>query len=200
MADALAVARARDGDHAAFRVLVERHQSRAFGLALRVLRDEEQARDVVQDAFLKAYGALDRFEGRSSFYTWLHRIVMNLCLDRKRRERSSRRVEWSEEIEREVEADPESASAPEPALALERAELRAQLAQAIASLPEDARRTLELREIDELSYQEIAEALGVPKGTVMSRLHYARRRLRGALVAAGAVAAAAKVGSSEESP
>ena len=91
-ADALAVARARKGDHAAFRVLVERYQGRAFGLALRVLRDEEQARDVVQDAFLKAYGGLDRFEGRSSFYTWLHRIVMNLCLDRKRRERSSRRA------------------------------------------------------------------------------------------------------------
>jgi RNA polymerase sigma-70 factor (ECF subfamily) len=155
---------------------------------------------VVQDAFIKAYGALDRFEGRSSFYTWLHRIVMNLCLDRKRRERSSRRVEWSEEVEREVEADPESPATPEPALALERAELRAQLARAIAGLPEDARRTLELREIDGLSYQEIAEALGVPKGTVMSRLHYARRRVREALVAAGAVEAAARGGSSEESP
>jgi RNA polymerase sigma-70 factor (ECF subfamily) len=200
VADALAVARARDGDHAAFRVLVERYQGRAFGLALRVLRDEEQARDVVQDAFLKAYGALDRFEGRSSFYTWLHRIVMNLCLDRKRRERSSRRVEWTEEVERELEADPEAPGAPEPALALERAELRGQLAAAIASLPEDARRTLELREVDGLSYQEIAEALGVPKGTVMSRLHYARRRVREALVAAGVVEAGAKSGSSEESP
>ncbi len=193
--DALAVARARKGDHAAFRTLVERYQGRAFGLALRVLRDEEQARDVVQDAFIKAYGALGRFEGRSSFYTWLHRIVMNLCLDRKRRERSSRRVEWSEEVEREVEADPETS---EPALALERAELRAQLAQAIAGLPEDARRTLELREIEGLSYQEIAECLGVPKGTVMSRLHYARRRVCGALVAAGAVEAGAPGGEKEE--
>jgi RNA polymerase sigma-70 factor (ECF subfamily) len=166
---------------------VERTQGRAFGLALRVLRDEEVARDVVQDAFLKAYGSLDRFEGRSSFYTWLYRIVMNLCLDRKRRERSSRRIDWSEEALREASADPESLSEPEPLLALERAELRGQLARAIALLPEDARRTLELREIDGLSYQEIAECLGVPKGTVMSRLHYARRRVRQALVAAGAV-------------
>jgi RNA polymerase sigma-70 factor (ECF subfamily) len=114
---------------------------------------------------------------------------MNLCLDRKRRERSARRVEWSEEIEREAEADPESPETPEPELALERAELRAELVRAIGALPEDARRTLELREIDGLSYQEIAECLGVPKGTVMSRLHYARRRVRSALVAAGAVAA-----------
>jgi len=181
-------------------VLVERYQGRAFGLALRVLRDEEQARDVVQDAFLKAYGALDRFEGRSSFYTWLHRIVMNLCLDRKRRDRSSRHVEWSEQVEREVEADPDSPETPGPALALERAELRAQLAQAIAGLPEDARCTLELREIEGLSYQEIAECLGVPKGTVMSRLHYARRRVRSALVAAGAAPGGASGGPKEESP
>ena len=177
---------------------MERYQGRAFGLALRVLRDEEAARDVVQDAFLKAYGSLDRFEGRSSFYTWLYRIVMNLCLDRKRRDRSSRRVDWSEEVEREAAADPESPSAPEPDVALERAELRAQLERAIAQLPEDARRTLELREIDGLSYQEIAECLGVPKGTVMSRLHYARRRVRQALATAGVVDDVVAKGSTEE--
>jgi len=189
----------RNGDRAAFRELVERSQGRAFGLALRVLRDEEQARDVVQDAFLKAYASLDRFEGRSSFNTWLHRIVMNLCLDRKRRERASRRVDWSEEVERDVPADSESPSEPDPGVALERSELRTQLSRAIAQLPEDARRTLELREIDGLSYQEIAASLGVPKGTVMSRLHYARRRVRQALVAVGAVEDAAPVGSTEES-
>lgn len=177
---------------------MERYQGRAFGLALRVLRDEELARDVVQDAFLKAYGSLDRFEGRSSFYTWLYRIVMNLCLDRKRRERSSGQVEWSEEVERGAPGDPESPSQPEPDVALERAELRAQLVRAIAELPEDARRTLELREVDGLSYQEIAACLGVPKGTVMSRLHYARRRVRQWLVAAG-VEAPAGGGSTEES-
>lgn len=196
--DVRAVARARKGDHAAFRELVERTQGRAYGLALRVLRDEEMARDVVQDAFLKAYGSLDRFEGRSSFYTWLYRIVMNLCLDRKRRDRGSRRVEWSEEVEHELPADPEDPSQPEPHLAMERGELRAQLLGAIAQLPDDARRTLELREIDGLSYQEIAQCLGVPKGTVMSRLHYARRRVRQALVASGAVDAQVETGQAEE--
>jgi RNA polymerase sigma-70 factor (ECF subfamily) len=179
-------------------VLVERHQGRVFGLALRVLRDEEQARDVVQDAFLKAYGSLDRFEGRSSFYTWLYRIAMNLCLDRKRRERGGRRVERDEAQLAEAPADPESLGAPAPDVALERAELGAELARAIRSLPEDARRTLELREVDGLSYHEIAECLGVPKGTVMSRLHHARRRVRQALAATRALEADAPGGGAEE--
>jgi len=178
---------------------VERYQGRVFGLALRVLRDEEQARDVVQDAFLKAYGSLDRFEGRSGFYTWLYRIAMNLCLDRKRRERGARRVDRDEEALLEAPADPESVGSPAPGVALERAELRAQLARAIARLPDEARRTLELREVDGLSYHEIAEVLGVPKGTVMSRLHHARRRVREALAAAGALEADAPgEGSKEE--
>ena len=186
--DAEAVRQARDGDREAFRVLVERHQGRAYRLALRVLRDEEGARDVVQDAFLKAYRSLDRFEGRSGFYTWLYRIVMNLCLDRRRRSHTRREVEWNEAAEAEAAlevpalADPGAA----PDAALDRSQLRGLVARAIAELPDDARRTIELREIDGLSYQEIAQVLGIPKGTVMSRLHYARRRLAAALRAAGA--------------
>jgi RNA polymerase sigma-70 factor (ECF subfamily) len=191
-ADAEAVQRAREGDHEAFRVLVERYQGRAYRLARRVLRDEEQARDVVQDAFLKAYGSLHRFEGRSGFYTWLYRIVMNLCLDRKRRDKSDREVEWNEEtVARTAEdssggsllvSDPSRGG---PHAELERGRLRELLGRAIEELPEDARRTIQLREIDGLSYKEIAQALGVPKGTVMSRLHYARRRLQAVLRAAG---------------
>lgn len=175
------VARARDGDHGAFRVLVERYQGRAYRLALRVLRDEAEAEDAVQDAFVKAYRSLDRFEGRAGFYTWLYRIVMNQCLDRKRRGRGGRPVEWSEELEaaRDPAAELSAPSGPDGELA--RLEVRQLVAAAIAGLPEDARRTLELREIDGLSYQEIAEALGVPRGTVMSRLHYARKRVREAL-------------------
>jgi RNA polymerase sigma factor (sigma-70 family) len=83
-------------------VLVERYQDRAYGLALRVLRNEEQARDAVQDAFLKVYGSLGKFEGRSGFYTWLYRLVMNVCLDMKRRDRSDRHVEWEEERALEI--------------------------------------------------------------------------------------------------
>lgn len=192
-ADAEVVQKARAGDHQAFRVLVERYQGRAYGLALRVLRDEDAARDAVQDAFLKAYGSLDRFEGRSSFYTWLYRLVLNVCLDLRRRDRPDRRVDWSEErwqqaSEEDAGADAISGSpAPGPGLAMERAELRSAIRDAIQTLPDDARQTLLLREVDGLSYAEIAEVLGVPRGTVMSRLHYARRRLRRVLVDSGAV-------------
>ncbi len=184
--------RAREGDHAAFGILVKRHQGRAFRLALRVLREEEAARDAVQEAFLKAYGSLARFEGRSSFYTWFYRLVMNQCLDQKRRDRSDRHLDFDE-------GDPLDAAAsslppPEvdgvtfgPAAEVMRKDLRRGVAKAIAELPEAARATLLLREVDGLSYAEISRSLGIPKGTVMSRLHYARRRVQQLLVEAGVV-------------
>ena len=197
------IARAKAGDHEAFRVLVERYQGRAYRLALRIMGDEDLAQDVVQEAFLKAYGSLGRFEGRSKFYTWLYRLVFNLCIDTKRRDRSLGQVEWSEE--QALDVAPEAAAAgigdPDgatPSQELERKELRELMTRAIEALPEDARRTLVLREVDGLSYAEIAQSLGVPKGTVMSRLHYARRRVRAALVEAGAVDLAPTGGGAEE--
>lgn len=185
--DREAVDGARRGDPESFRVLVERYQGRAYRLALRVLRDEERARDAVQDAFLKAYVNLDRFEGRSSFYTWLYRLVMNLCLDARRRDRSSRIVAIPESMDLEQLGAPDSrpvdeqvfrAHEQDPEQALGREQLRTALAQAIADLPDAARETLILREVEGLSYAEIAAALEIPKGTVMSRLHYARRRVQ----------------------
>jgi RNA polymerase sigma-70 factor (ECF subfamily) len=203
--DADVIERAKRGDHEAFRVLVERYQGRAYGLALRVLRDEEQARDAVQDAFLKVYGSLGKFQGRSGFYTWFYRLVMNVCLDMKRRDRSGRHVEWEEERAVEI-AQGAEALAPDaadpgrggPESALERAQLRDVLSRAIQALPDSARRTLELREIDGLSYAEIAKALGVPKGTVMSRLFYARRRVQAALIEAGVAGATLGTDAAEE--
>jgi RNA polymerase sigma-70 factor (ECF subfamily) len=190
------VARARKGDQEAFRVLVERYQGRLHALAMRVLRDPEQARDATQEAFLKAYTSLDRFEGRSSFYTWLYRLAMNLCLDLKRRDHSDRRVATPElgDLERIATVDSRPADQQHwrdhedpPDEAVSRAELREQVSRAIASLPEASRETLILREVEGLSYTEIAEALDSPRGTVMSRLHYARRRVQEILRAAGAV-------------
>jgi RNA polymerase sigma-70 factor (ECF subfamily) len=178
--DAEAIERARRGDHEAFQVLVERYQSRVHHLALRVLRDEEAARDAVQEGFLKVYRSLDRFEGRSSFYTWLYRLVLNLCLDMRRRDRTGREVEWTEERAHEAEQPgggtlEEAGGGPEGAL--ERAEIRRRVAEAIDTLPAGQRETLILREVEGLSYQEIAEALSISKGTVMSRLHYARKKV-----------------------
>jgi RNA polymerase sigma-70 factor (ECF subfamily) len=193
--DADVVARARQGDHDAFRILVERYQERAYRLALRVLRDEEWARDVVQEGFLKVYRSLDRFEGRSSFYTWLYRVMMNLCLDAKRRDRGDRHVEWDDGAALAPDpAGPDAASELHqdqegPEGSLERAQLRGFVAKAIEQLSDDARQTLLLREVEGLSYAEIAACLGVPKGTVMSRLHHARRQVRESLVASGNIAA-----------
>jgi RNA polymerase sigma-70 factor (ECF subfamily) len=193
--DREAVVRAQKGDRDAFRLLVERYQGRAYRLALRVLHDEEQARDAVQDAFLKAYVNLGSFEGRSSFYTWLYRLVMNLCLDAKRRGRAARWVDTPEPDDLERLTAPEvrpadhafRAHEEEPDAALGRLELRAALARAIEELPDAARETLILRELEGLSYSEIAEALSIPKGTVMSRLHYARRRVQELLRRSGFV-------------
>ncbi len=190
--DAEAVRRARQGDHEAFRVLVERYQGRAYRLASRVLRNEELARDAVQEAFLKAYSSLARFEGRSGFYTWLYRLVMNQCLDMLRRDRSDRHVDWEDGDP--LEAAAAAAPPPEvagvvfgPAADVMRKELAQRVGEAMAQLPDGPRHTLLLREVDGLSYAEIAEALEIPKGTVMSRLHYARRRVQELLIEAGVV-------------
>ena len=184
------IQRVRQGESEAFRFLVERYQGRAYRLALRVLRDEEAARDAVQDAFVKAYSALDRFEGRSSFFTWFYRLVMNQCLDARRRDKSGREVAFEEDGGHEVE--PSFELVPEvdgvsfaPAATLMRKQLLEHLARAIERLPAAARETLLLREVEGLSYAEIASALGIPKGTVMSRLFYARKQLQQWLVEAG---------------
>lgn len=187
LSDLEAVQAARGGDHEAFRVLVERYEARAFRLALRILRDEDRARDATQEALIKVYRSLDRFEGRSRFYTWLYRIVTNACLDQRRRENPDRRADWPDE----PDTDPTPAiGAPvptpsSPARALEQQELGRQIADAIEDLPEDARQTLLLREVDGLSYAEIAETLEIPKGTVMSRLHHARKRVQKTLAEQG---------------
>jgi RNA polymerase sigma-70 factor (ECF subfamily) len=188
--DAEAIERARRGDHEVFRVLVERYQGRAYRLAVRVLRDEEKARDAVQEGFIKVYRSLDRFEGRSSFYTWLYRLVLNLCLDMRRRDRSDREVEWTEERAHSPEepgGGPFGASGGGPAGEFERAEIRARVAAAIDTLPDGQREALVLREVEGLSYREIAESLGISKGTVMSRLHYARKKVAAQLEAEGVV-------------
>jgi RNA polymerase sigma-70 factor (ECF subfamily) len=200
------IRRVRNGESEAFRFLVERYQGRAYRLALRVLRDEEAARDAVQDAFVKAYSALARFEGRSSFFTWFYRLVMNQCLDARRRDKSAREVAFEEggghalEPESSVEAVPEVDGVSfAPAASLMRKELLEHLARAVERLPPAARETLVLREVDGLSYAEIATTLGIPKGTVMSRLHYARKQLQKWLVEAG-VAQAANEGEQPENP
>ena len=192
LSDSEAVDRARQGDHAAFRVLVERYEGRALALARRILRDEDQARDAVQDAFLKAYESLRAFEERSAFYTWFYRVVYNRCLDLKRRARHRPQVRLPDEPGLEdalVGPGAEEGVGASRFVSAERTrdrhELRAVLEAAIQALPDDSREILLLREIQDLSYAEIAKVLSIPKGTVMSRLHHARRRMRELLEGSG---------------
>ena len=160
----------------------------AFGL----LGRRELAEEVVQDAFLKAYESLRAFEERSAFYTWFYRVVYNRCLDLKRRAKHRPQLRLPEEPGLEDallgSGSEEGVGAPRfvsAERARDRNELRAILEAAIQALPDGSREILLLREVQDLSYAEIAEVLSIPKGTVMSRLHHARRRMRELLESSG---------------
>lgn len=175
--------RAAAGDQRAFRQLVDRYQRRAYGVAYGILRDPDQAMDVAQDAFVKVYTKLPEFEHRAGFFTWLYRIVVNLCIDRKRKAARRREVEfddtWSQPAEGAVDG-PTLASihVDAPDRALGRAELREHMSRAMDALSDGHQEILVLRELDGRSYEEIAEILEVPKGTVMSRLFHARKKFQ----------------------
>ena len=172
------VERCRAGDLTGFESLVEKYKRRAYRLAYQVLRDQEEALDVAQEAFIKAYQSLPRFRGQSAFYTWLFRIIVNLAMDRHRQRVARQRAFGaegvpSEEWERLAPAgglDPEDEAA--------RAEQRRRIETALGGLPPHHRSIIILSDIEGLSYREIADVLEIPLGTVMSRLHNARKRLR----------------------
>ncbi len=182
--DAGLIRLAKKGDVDAFRELVEKYQQRVHAIAFGVVGSHEDADDVVQEAFLKAYRNLHLFRGQSSFYTWLYRIVFNLSIDLSRKR--YRHVEASVGDMRSLEVasaatsdDSQEASSAEDVY--RRKELRIKISEAIKSLSPDHRAVIILREIDGLSYTEISDAVGCSKGTVMSRLHHARRKLQNVL-------------------
>jgi RNA polymerase sigma-70 factor (ECF subfamily) len=183
--DAELVAAARRGDRDAFRTLFERYHRRAYALAFGVLRHQDDALDVVQDAFIKAHKYLDKFEGNSSFYTWLYRIVMNLAIDHLRKHRRVKPVELDEQHLEERAGD--DALLPtilggNPGRALMDKEIRARIDQALGALSENHRAVLVMRELEGLSYEEMAQAMGCSKGTIMSRLFHARKNMQRQLV------------------
>jgi RNA polymerase sigma-70 factor (ECF subfamily) len=173
---------ARQGDRTAFEALLKEARPRSLGVAMKVLHNPDDAEDAVQDAFLKAWRNLGRFEGRSAFSTWIHRIVLNSSLDLMRRQ-SCRPGVGSEDLsdrhERAEEANNET-----PERAVIRTEIAVVVAEAMAELSPPHREAVRLREIEEYSYEEIAETVACPIGTVMSRLHHARRKLADELRAA----------------
>ncbi len=177
------VQQARGGDRAAFRVLVERYQGKIAGLALGILRSRDDALDIVQETFVKAYQNLARFKGESGFYTWVYRIAYNLCIDAQRRETKIAAVPLptTEKGEEAMLGAPEGPAPDQPFEHAQSAEVGARVKQAIAELTPEHQAVILLREVDGLSYEEISEVIGCPKGTVMSRLHYARQLLRARL-------------------
>jgi RNA polymerase sigma-70 factor (ECF subfamily) len=174
---------ARGGDRDAFRVLFERYHRRAYSLAYGVVHNADDALDVVQDAFIKAHKYLDKFEGTSSFYTWLYRIVMNLAIDHLRKHKKSRAVDFAEASVREEDASANDELVPRilganPGRALVDKEIRARIEAALEELSDNHRAVLVMRELEGLSYEEMAQVMGCSKGTIMSRLFHARRNMQ----------------------
>lgn len=176
--DEALVRAAQRGDMAAFEELVARHRDKIYARALVLMRNEEEAIDLSQEAWVKAWQRLKQFQHESSFSTWLTRIVINLCLDRLRRQKRER-LESIEALEQEsggVERLMPVVTV-NPTAGLERAELRARIERALNQLSVPHRTVIVLHEFEGMEYKRIAQVMGCSIGTVMSRLFYARRRL-----------------------
>jgi RNA polymerase sigma-70 factor (ECF subfamily) len=178
------VHRLKGGELAALEELVRDYQDQVFRLAYTLLQDREDALDAAQEVFLRVHQGISRFAEKAAFSTWLYRIVVNICHDTRRR-RARRKGEFS--LDQALAEREEAGEAPleiadpkggDPSSESEERELEARLVAAMESLPEKHRATILLREVENLSYEEIAQATGVSIGTVMSRLHYARKKLQ----------------------
>src|SRR5207253_8213641 len=170
---------ARRGDAQAFRALVERYQRRVYQLALGMVKDPDEAMDITQETFVRVHRYLPSFKGDSSFFTWTYRIATNLCLDSARKRGRTERVDLDEsDAEIEAHMDPPSAALAGPHRAALNAELKSKIDEALAGLSENHRAILLLREVEGLSYEELARTLGIRKGTVMSRLFHARLKMQ----------------------
>jgi len=179
------VKRCQAGDTEAFDELVTRYRTRVFGMIYNMVHNEQDAWDLAQDSFLKAWKSIGRFRGQSSFYTWIYRIVMNVTIDWLRKKKiKGGDAEFDDAIQlREI--DPASKTVPKtgalPHQAMERDEIRGRIEKAIGQLSPEHRAVILMKEMDDMQYHEIAEALGCSIGTVMSRLFYARKKLQSLL-------------------
>lgn len=177
---------AQNGDTAAFRRLIERHQRRAYSIALGLVRDENDARELVQEAFLRVHRSLPTFQNNSSFFTWLYRIVTNLAIDLKRKPRHrnvSAELDEGRALDDEAEGFPlvSRIDGADPVDVIRRREIATRIQAALEALPPYHRAVILMREVEGMSYEEMAEAAGVSKGTIMSRLFHARQKLQRAL-------------------
>ena len=186
MSDKELVEKAKAGDQSAFEQLVIDNQNKVYSLALRLVNDREEAADLAQEAFVRAWQGLPAFQGESSFATWVYRLATNVCIDHLRRKKRREAVEpavslddadggWTEPADWEQD----------PHRQLERSERGRALSRGLAALPDWQRRVLVLRELSGLSYQEIGQAMDLDLGTVKSRIARARLALRKILLEDG---------------
>ena len=175
---------ARQGDQAAFEQLVRLYEKRVFALTLRMCRNPEDAAEAAQEAFLSAWQGLAFFRGESSFATWLYRLASNACVDLLRREGRRQSAAGPSLNDEEVQLEVPD-TAPSPQEQAERSELRQQIEAGLQALTPDHRQVLLLREMHQLSYDEIAQALDVDVGTVKSRVNRGRKQLRNFLLQSG---------------
>jgi RNA polymerase sigma-70 factor (ECF subfamily) len=172
----------KEGQEEAFRILIRRYQGKLFGIAYGITLDREESLDIVQDVFLKVYRSIHKFRGESSLSTWVYRVTVNTCLNWQRRWK--RRFRWHH---RPLERDETGASSElrtddhDSGKLYEQKELERRMWDNLKTLPEEARAVFVLKEVEGLSYDEIAETLNIKKGTVSSRLFYVRKKLREAL-------------------
>jgi RNA polymerase sigma-70 factor (ECF subfamily) len=173
------ILRLQRGDEWAFQLLVRRFRKKIFSIAFGITLDAEESQDIMQEVFLQVYRTIGDFRGDASLATWLHRITVNRSLNWKRR--WARRFKWlhvsTDSFDDEQAVAPES-DLPSPEIRVVNAQTRQQIDNALKMLPDQARTVFVLRELEGLSYEEIADAIGIKLGTVRSRLFHARKRLK----------------------
>lgn len=168
------ISRCQQGDQEALKEIFNEYHKKVYRIAYGVVRQREDALDVVQEVFIKLFRSIKDFKGKSAFYTYLYRLAMNTAIDHSRKAKRAGFLSLDEE----GSFQPSDAQEKRPDHIMARKEIEEKVRWAIDQLPQDQKATLIYREIEELSYDEIAEAMGCSIGTVMSRLHYGRKKLQ----------------------
>lgn len=178
--DAELVKRCQSGDYAAFDELINLYRGKVYAMIYNMIHNDADSWDLSQDVFIKAWKALPKFEGRSAFFTWLYRIAHNVTYDWTRKKKISSSGEFEDYMINQADpgglANPKATDSPDTNL--EREEVRNRITRAIDSLSIDHKEVILLKEVEGMSYQEIADCIGCSTGTVMSRLFYARKKLK----------------------